>query len=518
MKNKFPLALTSFVFFICSLQLKAQTYNYVPDSTFNGKGLLSFIFFNNIDRMYGCDLQADEKLVMAGISKNPGSGAYEICAARLNVNGTFDNSFSGDGIQFIQIGLVNSANGIAPKIKVAPNGKIVIACTALGTGGQDFLVCVLDTNGNLDPAFNSTGTLVTDLLGTGSQSDVVNELDIDANGNIYVVGTTATAGTPVNFDYGIIKVRPNGQLATTFSGDGKLILDPTGVSDNGKGIKVQADGKIVIGGTTGGNMLIARLDSTGVLDNTFTALGYATITFQLSSEMGALTLDQNGRVVVAGKLNTSNSNLATARYRSNGTFDPNYGFNGKYVYNVGGFANHVNDIYIQPDNKIVVGGYVDDSTGISKFIASRIDTSGTVDITFNTLGFVRQAVIPGNVNEECNSMAVMADGRIILAGTTIYAPGADEEIAVCRVKPVLVTSIQEISDKNVFNAFPNPFNNEIQVLSKAKGTGTICDMRGRIIQSFPVLIGTNTITTSQLPGGIYFVQVDGKGAVKIVKQ
>lgn len=517
MKNKFHLALTSFVILFCSLQLKAQTYNYVPDSTFNGKGLLSFIFFNNIDRMYGCDLQADEKLVMAGISKNPGSGAYEICAARLDINGAFDNSFSGDGVQFIPIGLSNSANGIAPKVKVAPNGKIVIACTGIGAGGQDFFICMLDTNGVLDPSFNGTGTFITDLLGTGSQSDIVSTLDIDANGNIYVVGTTATAGAPINYDYGIIKVRPNGQLATTFSGDGKLILDPTGVADNAKGIKVQADGKIVIGGTTGANMLIARLDSTGLLDNTFTALGYTTITFQLASDMGALTLDQNGRIVVAGKLITSNSNMATARYRSNGTFDPNYGFNGKYVYNVGGFANHVNDIHIQSDNKIIVAGYVDDSTGISKFMVSRIDTSGSVDITFNGLGFARQAIIPGNVNEECNTMSVMADGRIILAGTTIYVPNTDEEVAACRLKPVIVTSIHEINDKNIFNAFPNPFNHEVQIISKEKGVGTIVDISGRIVQTFPVLIGTNTITTVEIPSGMYFIQVNGKSAVKIVK-
>ncbi len=517
MKNKLHLALTSIVILICSLQLKAQTYNYIPDSTFNGKGLLSFIFFNNIDRMYGCDLQADEKLVMAGISKNPGSGAYEICAVRLDINGAFDNSFSGDGVEFIPMGLSNNTNGLTPKVKVAPNGKIVIACTGIGVGGQDFFVCMLDTNGVLDPSFNGTGVFITDMLGTGSQSDIVSALDIDANGNIYVLGTTATTGVPINYDYAIIKVRPNGQLATTFSGDGKLILDPTGVADNGKGIKVQGDGKIVIGGTTGANMLIARLDSIGTLDNTFTAAGYTTVTFQLASEMGALTLDQNERIVIAGKLITSNSNLATARYRSNGTFDPNYGFNGKYVYNVGGFANHVNDIHIQSDNKIIVAGYVNDSTGISKFMVSRIDTSGTVDISFNGLGFATQPIIPGNLDEECNGMAVMADGRIILAGTTIYVAGSDEEVAVCRLKPVLVTSIHEIKEENIVNAFPNPFNKEIQILSKQNGNGTLIDISGRILQTFPILIGSNTITTTEIPSGMYFIQVDGKRAVKIIK-
>ncbi|MBK9637110.1 MAG: hypothetical protein IPO63_04575 [Bacteroidetes bacterium] len=71
MKKHFNYALTLIVVLFGSLQVKAQTYNYIPDSTFDGNGLLSFIFFNNVDRMYGCDLQPDQKLVMAGLGKNP---------------------------------------------------------------------------------------------------------------------------------------------------------------------------------------------------------------------------------------------------------------------------------------------------------------------------------------------------------------------------------------------------------------------------------------------------------------
>lgn len=518
MKKNFNHVLTIIAVLIGSHQLNAQTYNYVPDSTFDGNGLKSFIFFNNIDRMYGCDLQADEKVVMAGISKNPSSGSYQLCAVRLDTDGAFDITFSGDGIEFISMGALNSVNGLTPKIKVASNGKIVIACTGSGSGGQDFFICMLDTNGALDPSFNVNGTLFVDLLGTGSQADIVHSLDIDANGNIYVIGTTNTAGVPVNSDFAIIKVNPSGQLVTTFSGDGKLILDPTGTADQGKGIKIQADGKIIIGGTSGSNMMIARLDSAGTLDNTFNSVGYATITFQLASDMGALTLDQNERIVIAGKLLTSNSNIATARYQSNGTFDPNYGFNGKYVYNIGGFANHVNDIHIQSDNKIVLAGYANDSISISKFIVSRIDTAGSIDITFGGLGFAKQPIISGNANEICNGMAVMADGRIILTGTTVYAANTDEEVAACRLKPVLVTALNEIGEKNIINAFPNPFSNEIRILSKEKGIASLVDLCGKTIQTFPILIGINNINTSEIPTGMYFIQLDGKRAVKVIKQ
>jgi hypothetical protein len=115
-------------------------------------------------------------------------------------------------------------------------------------------------------------------------------------------------------------------------------------------------------------------------------------------------------------------------------------------------------------------------------------------------------------------MAVMADGRIILTGTTVYAANTDEEVAACRLKPVLVTALNEIGEKNIINAFPNPFSNEIRILSKEKGIASLVDLCGKTIQTFPILIGINNINTSEIPTGMYFIQLDGKYAVKVIKQ
>ena len=517
MKKHFSHVLTIIVVLFGSLQLKAQTYNYIPDSTFDGNGLMSFIFFNNIDRMYGCDLQADQKLVMVGLGKNPSTGFYEICVVRLDTNGGFDLSFSGDGVAFIKIGNQVSVVGHTPKVKIAPNGKIVIASAGIGNNGQDILIATLDTAGDPDLTFNGNGKKYVDLLGIGNQPDVANALDIDANGNIYAVGTTQTSNSQNDNDFAIIKVNPLGQLVTTFSGDGKLLFNPNSNPDYGRGIKIQADGKIVFGGTSDTNMMIVRIDSTGVLDSTFNGIGMATIIFQSQSEMGSLTFDQNERIVIAGKLISTNSNIGVARYRTNGTFDPNFGFNGKYVYNIGGFANHVSDLHVQSDNKILLAGYSDDTSGISNFFVSRVDTLGSIDLSFGGLAYVKQAIIP-SVNEDCNGMAVMADGRIILTGTTIYTANVNEDVAVCRLKPVLVTALNEIGEKNIINAYPNPFSNEIQILSKEKGMGSLVDLCGKTIQTFPILIGFNNIITSEIPTGMYFIQVDGKYAVKVIKQ
>ncbi|MFN0189534.1 MAG: T9SS type A sorting domain-containing protein [Bacteroidia bacterium] len=517
MKKKLSFALALIVTLVSCQSIKAQTYNYVPDSTFDGNGLQSFIFFNNIDRMYGCDLQTDEKVIMAGLSKNSNTGSFELCIVRLNVDGSFDSTFNGDGIAYISMGNQNSIGGQTPKVKIAPNGKIVIANTGFGSGSQDLLLCMLDTNGVLDPTFNSTGTLFVDMLGTNTQPDIANALDIDAQGNIYAIGSTRTAGSPLDNDFAIVKVNQSGQLVNTFSGDGKLLFNPNNAADFGRGIKVQSDGKIVFGGSSGSNMMIGRIDSTGTLDVTFNTVGHVTITFQLSSDMGALDLDQNERIVVAGKLLTSNSNIAVARYKSNGLFDPNFGFNGKYVFNVGGFANNITAMHIQPDNKILLGGFMNDSNSISKFCITRVDTAGSIDLTLGGLGFVRQPVIVGNVDEECNGMAVMSDGRVILTGTTVYGSAINEDVAVCRIKPVLVTSTQEINGQQMISAYPNPFSDEIQIASKEKGSGSLVDLSGRILQSFQLNAGLNSISTTTLPAGMYFIRFNEIGAIRMIK-
>ncbi|MBL7922604.1 MAG: T9SS type A sorting domain-containing protein [Bacteroidia bacterium] len=498
----------------------AQTYQYLPDSSFDGNGLKSFIFFNNIDRIHGCALQPDEKLVMAGLSKNNSTGSFELCVVRLLVNGDFDSTFNGDGVAYISMGNQNSIGGMTPKVKVAVNGKIVVANSGQGPAGNstDIMLCRLDSNGVLDPGFNGNGVLFVDMLGTGTQPDMANALDLDATGNIYAVGVTRTGPSPLDNDFAVIKVDTNGQPDTSFDGDGKKLFNPTGVAEFGRGIKVQADGKILFGGTAGSNMYLIRIDSTGAPDNSFNSTGTVSIVFQLASDMGTLDIDALGRIVIAGKLQTSNSNIAVARYRSNGTFDPNFGFNGKYTYNVGGGANVISDIHIQNDYKIILAGYADDSSGFSNYIASRIDTGGVIDLTFNGLGFVSQAIIPGNVDEECGGMAVMADGRIILTGTTVYVAAVNEEAGICRLQPVLATSVNEILPGQQMQAYPNPFGQSLQLVSQAEGDAVLMDTAGRILSSFRVFRGINTIRTADLPAGMYLIRMADGPALKLVKE
>ncbi|MEV6245969.1 hypothetical protein AB0M38_07165 [Streptomyces sp. NPDC051742] len=104
--------------------------------------------------------------------------------------------------------------------------------------------------GDLDPAFDGDGRVVTDLGGfAGAQGMVV-----QPDGEIVTIGdgySTETSG-----DFTLTRYNPNGSLDTTFDGDGAVTTDFGVNNDQGRGVALQPDGKIVaVGGSTdyGGN-------------------------------------------------------------------------------------------------------------------------------------------------------------------------------------------------------------------------------------------------------------------------
>ncbi len=499
---------------------QAQTYQYVPDSTFDVNGLKSFVYFNNIDRSFGCALQADEKLVMCGLSKNVNTGFFELCVTRLNADGEFDTTFNADGHCFISMGNTASIGGMTPKLAIAGDGKIIIANSGWGPGGSslDIMVCRLDTNGYPDNSFNGSGVLFIDMLGSNTQPDQANALVLDPYGNIYAAGVTRTGATPLDNDFAVVKINPNGQLDPSFDTDGKKLFNPTSSAEFGRSIKIQPDGKILLGGNAGANMYLMRFDTTGTLDPSFNSTGTINIVFQLGSDMGEMDIDGQGRIIVAGKLNTSNSNVATARFLSTGAPDVTYGFNGKYTFSIGGTASTITSMHIQNDNKILLGGVNYDSTFANNFMITRIDTSGTIDLSFNSIGFVSQYVIAGSINEEGNGMAIMNDGRIMMTGTVVFSSAINEDIGVIRLKPVLTTGFSEDVKQNSFSVFPNPFNNEIMITSKFESYVQICDVAGRVLKRLFLVPGINKMETGNLPSGIYFIHAVGEPAQKIIKQ
>ncbi len=512
MKNLINLKITLLFLSLSLLSFgisNAQTY--IADSVFNGNGMAISNFYNNIDRGFGCDIQQDQKLVFVGLSKNQGTGAFELCVSRIYQDYSFDSTFSGDGKAFISMGNQGSIGGQAPTLKIDANGRIVILNTGRAATGnsQDLMICRLDTNGVLDNTFNGTGVLFVDLTGAGTQPDLGSDFDFDSQGNIYITGATRTGGTPLDNDFFVVKVTDNGQLDASFDFDGKKLYNPTGFAEFGTGIRVLSDNKIVFGGLAGANSMILKIDSTGTLDNTFAGIGYATVSFTSSSYMYGLDLDDQERIIITATVQTSNTSIGVARYLSNGLPDPSFGTNGKVNVTVGFGSAEPTELKVVEDNKILVSGAAEIGSNGFDYLITRIDSSGVLDLTFNGTGYYTKNFVTGVVDEFANSFLVANNGNIFLTGTIVLGSAINEDIGLLMIKPVSnPTAIPELANVNDISILSNPFDDSFQINVTKPVTAKLYSTTGTLIRIVELNSGLNLVDGSDLAAGLYLLHCE----------
>lgn len=241
---------------------------------------------------------------------------------------------------------------------------------------------------------------------------------------------------------GILAQAP-GSLDTAF-GNGGIVT--TFLSRNygnpymgANAIAIQPDGKSVVTGFTcesypSCDTILIRYNTDGTLDNSFGTQGKAIASLSPSFEiMTSIAIQSDGKIVVAGYVNHgSQSNLATARFNTDGTLDSNFGEGGKVTTRVNNY-NECNAIAVQADGKIILAGSSvrlgDD--GFRHFLMVRYDEDGSVDTGFGVGGVVITVINTATITYDgINDLAIQPDGKIIAAGYTGY--GSDTAFAIAR--------------------------------------------------------------------------------------
>lgn len=331
--------------------------------------------------------------------------------------GSLDSSFAASGKAIASYGATEAGNAVA----VMPNGKIVVAGTTNVLGSTDFAVLRYNANGTLDTTFDGDGGVISD-LGAASV-DVATCVAVQPDGKILVGGhTTAESATS---DFVVVRYNVDGSLDNFFGGDGKVVYNHSGDPEEGRAIKVQSDGKIVLAGISHiGNkpdFAIIRFLSDGTLDSTFDGGGYAEFIIGINDEeeaANAIAIQPDGKYVLAGYVfNGLSNDFAVIRLNSNGSVDNSFNGNGRRSVNFGN-DDRANAVVIQPDGKILLGGSW--TGGASDFALVRLNPNGTFDNTFSGDGMANAAFSPTGFGaaEFANAMALQPDGRIILAGYT----------------------------------------------------------------------------------------------------
>ena len=251
--------------------------------------------------------------------------------------------------------------------------------------------------GSVDFSFNA-----------GSSIDfTVYPVAMQSNGKVIIGGSF---GTPSS---GLARLNADGSPDATFKVG-------TGVSPGSAyvggfnlvyALAVQPDDKIIVGGAFNtyngvGRTNIARLNVDGTLDLSFDP-GQGTGTSPTFDKVFAISLQSDGKVLIGGNFSSVNgtNRVGIARLNTNGSldasFDPHPG--------IGGLSAAVYALAVQPDGKVLVGGYFESIHGTNINSIARLNSDGSVDPTFN----------PGaGVNGTVMSVAVQTnDNKIVIGGS-----------------------------------------------------------------------------------------------------
>ncbi len=203
------------------------------------------------DRVFSVAVRPDGRVLITGIFTTI-NATNRNRVALLNSDGTVNGGFS------VGTGPMSGANPVGPYDIAAQsdNKAIITGWFTTVAGVTRNRVARLDAFGGVDTSFNP---------GTGPNDDVY-DADVQPDGKILIAGWFATVGA-VSRD-GVARLNSDGSLDPTF--------DPgTGVNGgDGYVVKVQSDGKVLLGGsfTTfngAARSRIVRLEANGSLDTSF---------------------------------------------------------------------------------------------------------------------------------------------------------------------------------------------------------------------------------------------------------
>ena len=100
----------------------------------------------------------------------------------------------------------------------------------------------------------------------------------------------------------------------------------------------------------------------------------------------AMAIQTDGKVVVAGKCS---NNFCAVRHNTDGSLDSGFGGTGSVLTQVGASSGVANAVTVQPDGKIVLGGWCLLASGVfPSFCAVRYTANGNLDTGFNGSGKV----------------------------------------------------------------------------------------------------------------------------------
>jgi uncharacterized delta-60 repeat protein len=422
------------------------------------------------------------------------------------------------------------------RMALQPDGKLLAASA---TSSSSWRVTRFNSDGSLDTTFGTNGVVDTTLAG-GTYPEV-HSIVVQSDGKILAGGKYAGGtGTSVLVRYnangsldtsfgssGIasltwitgwiedIAVRPNGKILLAISFNGTVYFRVaqlnsngsrdttfglssgystfTGINDLARTVVLLDSGAFVLAGGGGGSAHVARCTSDGRLDTTFGTAGSVAINYNVVINDAAA--DAQGRLVLAGHGTLgSNVDMVAMRLNANGAWDTSFSDDGIVATDFAGYADDALSLALQADGKIVLAGTAKTSTTASCSALLRYDVNGVLDATFGADGRYFDTIAPSSYSQETiPSIALQPDGELVALVSSL-----GHSLARFSMGPgltVLARDTLDVTDDDVAGFIVNP--SATLVTTEAGGTAT-CTI---VLTSQPTANVTFSLSSSDTSEG-----------------
>jgi uncharacterized delta-60 repeat protein len=377
-----------------------SNYKLTMQARYNTDGSLDqTLDFNGIVIMPFNSQTREAKLIglpdgstLAASDMETASGGYHFGLAKMNPDGTPDPFFGTNGNGLVDIPLDSPVVDYASVRDFArqPDGKLLLTGYYAGNGAfyQAGAIVRCNSNGIPDSSFNGNGIVLVKPPFTC----ILSAMALLPNGKI-LVGGRARIG--LKYGFGLFQFNSNGSPDTGFGVGGmSLTLMGTNVDAEIDAIAIQPNGDIIAAGHRDPildyspdkfELVVAKFKANGSLDTTFATSGKSILKMGEQIRTYSIVLKPDGKIVMPGYITDSITDFTLIQYTPNGQLDTAFGINGILRTDLGSDDEKAKSAVLQPDGKILVGGYTaigfDHDFALLRYLPEGGMHVGTVDFT-----------------------------------------------------------------------------------------------------------------------------------------
>lgn len=381
---------------------------------------------------------ADGSILVAGQVR---STSMDFGVVRYGVDGSVDAAFGEQGFARVAFDIGDGDSDSLEKVLPLPGGQSLLLGTVETATVSLPGVARLTASGDLDTNFGTGGKIVLDVLPDTNTSVFLEDAVRQPDGKVVLLGTSLPPGGFTQGHLFLLRIDEDGAPDLTFSNDGWTLLDiPSATAESGAALELDDLGRLHIAANalapSSYRPVYLRVGTTGLVE-VVNIVDFGEV--WVASD---LALDPpTSRPILSLRDNDANFDAGlVVRLDTAGEIDSTFGDNG-FAEMTLEEGSWMGALAVQSDRKIVLAGHID-HTGSQKggFLLARLLPNGARDASFDGNGVVRYEFDRDVDARDGASALALAGGRLVAAGYAGIGALNDRAFAVLRTRSALIFS------------------------------------------------------------------------------